>query len=151
MEFQIKIEYKQADLERLKEFPARARRGMETGLGKAVKFVEAEVKKSFGQGGTPKIKTGTLRRSITSGVDKVPVLLGWVGTNVSYAGIQEFGGTIRAKNSKYLTFQVNKHWVKVKEVVIPARPYLRPAVMNNMDKIADLIMYDIIQALEANK
>jgi phage gpG-like protein len=151
MEFQIKIEYKQQDLDRLKEFPARARRGMESGMRKAVKFVEAEVKKSFGQGGKPKVRTGTLRRSIQSGVDKVPVLLGWVGTNVAYAGVQEFGGIVRAKHSKYLTFQVKKQWIKVKEVAIPARPYLRPAVQNNMAKITDIITHDIIQALEVNK
>jgi len=74
-----------------------------------------------------------------------------VGTNVIYARVHEFGATIRAKNKPYLVFQtpteyqekevvtrsgkrrktvrrVGMHWVRVKQVTIPKRPFLGPAL-----------------------
>lgn len=49
---------------------------------------------------------------------------------VKYAAIHEFGGTIRAKKD-WLTFQTRDgEWHRVKQVTIPARPYIRPAVMD---------------------
>jgi phage gpG-like protein len=59
-----------------------------------------------------------------------------VGTNLIYAPIQEFGGTIKAKNAKFLAFQMTgtnivgdefTGTVFAKQVTIPAHPYLRPA------------------------
>jgi phage virion morphogenesis protein len=47
------------------------------------------------------------------------------GTNVAYAGIHHFGGVIKAKNGGYLTFRgMNGGFTRVKQVTIPARPYL---------------------------
>jgi HK97 gp10 family phage protein len=52
-----------------------------------------------------------------------------VGTNVEYAKIQEYGGTIKAKNAPYLRFRTKDgSWHTVKSVQIPAHPYLRPAL-----------------------
>lgn len=51
-----------------------------------------------------------------------------VGTNVVYARIQEYGGTITARHAPYLVFQLpNGDWVRTRQVTIPARPYMRPA------------------------
>lgn len=57
-----------------------------------------------------------------------------------YARIQELGGTIKATKAKYL------HWVdeqgnhhQAKQVHLPARPYLRPAVNENETAIIDSI------------
>lgn len=51
-----------------------------------------------------------------------------VGTNLIYAATHQFGDerTIRAKNSKYLRFQIGGKWVSVPSVrvKIPARPFL---------------------------
>jgi len=58
-----------------------------------------------------------------------------IGTNVIYAAIHEFGGTIKAKNAPYLCFVVDGNFVKTKSVEIPARPYLRPALNDNKGKI----------------
>lgn len=76
-------------------------------------------------------KTGNLRRSITvSEPEGSASGAVWVtiGTNLVYAAIHEFGGTITAKTALML------HWVDddgqhhfAREVHIPARPYLRPA------------------------
>ena len=46
------------------------------------------------------------------------------GTNVKYARIHQFGGTIRAKKAKFLKFKTEKGWVQKKKVVIPARPFI---------------------------
>ena len=51
-----------------------------------------------------------------------------IGTDLIYAGIQEFGGTIKAKNAPYLVFRTEDgRWHRVKSVTLPARPYMRPA------------------------
>ena len=99
-------------------------------------------------------------------------LLGFIGSNLKYARIQEIGGTIRGHGKKLsipLTdearksggprtmsdlvpiprkgkntllarldenFDIDPQWVLVDEVTIPPRPYLRPAVYKNKDKIA---------------
>ena len=51
-----------------------------------------------------------------------------IGTDVIYARVQEYGGTIRAKNKPYLVFKTaDGSWHRVKSVEITAHPYLRPA------------------------
>lgn len=47
-----------------------------------------------------------------------------VGSNVVYAAIHQFGGTIRAKRGPYLVFRIGGQTIKAREVFIPARPYL---------------------------
>lgn len=99
--------------------------------------------------------TGRLRNSIhyrvsAEGTGKFSAM---VGTNVKYAKIHEFGGIIRAKNKPWLSFpsrrgithftaagklmkggfagagrKVSWGWVQVKQVKIPARPFLRPSL-----------------------
>jgi len=59
-----------------------------------------------------------------------------VGPTVIYGRIQELGGIIKAVSAKYLHFVIDGVDVFTKTVHIPARPYLRPAVDNNHDKIA---------------
>ena len=51
-----------------------------------------------------------------------------IGTDLIYARIQEYGGTIEAKNKPYLVFKTaDGSWHRVKSVNIPAHPFLRPA------------------------
>lgn len=53
----------------------------------------------------------------------------FVGTNVEYAKIQEYGGTITPKSSARLHFFLDDGTeVFARSVTIPAQPYLRPAV-----------------------
>jgi len=86
-------------------------------------------------------KTGTLKRSIhhetvEKSHDRVVVA---VGTNLEYAAIHEFGGTIESKTG-YLVFQTDDgEWHSVSSVQIPARPYLRPALDQNKEKIINEI------------
>lgn len=72
--------------------------------------------------------TGRLRGSIFGeviGDDKLEV---GAGSNVKYARIHEFGGVIKAKNAPWLHFPVGGGWARVKQVEIPARPYVKPSI-----------------------
>lgn len=76
------------------------------------------------------VKRGNLRRSIhTTRVDGSGAMTVWydVGSNLDYAAIQEFGGTIKAKKGKFLVFEIDGQLIFARQVTIPAQPYLRPA------------------------
>lgn len=66
-------------------------------------------------------KDSVLRKSINYKHDAHGVR--W-GTNRKYAAIHQFGGVIKPKNGKYLTFPIGDSWVKVKSVTIEKREYL---------------------------
>jgi len=74
--------------------------------------------------GQPLLDTGRLRNSLTYRVQGDTVE---VGTNVLYAGVHQSGMTIRAKNAPWLVFKTPTGFAKVKEVTIPARPFLPTA------------------------
>lgn len=87
------------------------------------------------------------------------------GTDVEYAALHEFGGTVQAKSSKYLAIPVGsyrgsprKHgdlkvrktgggnlvmvdeagvvqYVLKKSITVPAKPYMRPAADENHEKV----------------
>jgi phage virion morphogenesis protein len=67
------------------------------------------------------VESTRLRGSITrwAGRDEVRV-----GTNVPYAAIHQFGGTIKPKSSSHLMFRIGDRFVAAKSVTIPARPFL---------------------------
>lgn len=81
---------------------------------------------------------GNLTNSIAVKREGKHVLVGVFG--VVYAKIHEFGGIVTAKAKPYLAFQVDGQWVFTKKVVMPARPYLRPAVDNNLPAIRQAIV-----------
>ena len=89
------------------------------------------------QGGA---SVGTLRASINhdlvkKGMDGM-AKVGAGGAAKKYAAIQEFGGTITAKNpSGYLSFPVGDGYARVRSVTLPPRPYLRPAAMKHGGKL----------------
>lgn len=64
-----------------------------------------------------------------------PVEINWDTAEATHAAIHEFGGVIKAKNGGYLRFKTKDgFWHTVKEVTIPARPYVRPAFYEKMDE-----------------
>lgn len=102
-------------------------------------LVTRSVKRNIREGGRPKwnkpsgrvkatggkalIKSTNLLKSISHRVTGNTAL---IGTNLIYAAIHHYGGTISAKNVPYLCFSIpwaNK-FVKVKQVKIPSRPYM---------------------------
>lgn len=112
------------------------------------------------------IVTRNLSRSIHEEVEQQGATMAslLVGTNVEYAAIHEFGGTIRPKSKKYLAIPVGslkgsptEHTLKLRKtrggklvmvddsgtvqyvlkesVEIPAQPYLRPAFDEHKDEV----------------
>lgn len=90
---------------------------------------EAVVAQSVTQhlsGQTLKRQTGTLAKSLTYKLQDD--FNAKVGTNVRYAAIHEFGGVILPKEAKALVFKIKDVWITTQKVVMPARPYLAPAI-----------------------
>lgn len=88
--------------------------------------------------GKPLVDTGNLMSSIESSYDNDNAI---VGTNVVYAAIHQFGGVIKPKEGKYLTFKIGDKWVKIKEVNIPARPFLKLTPEDEEDILQDVQDY----------
>ncbi len=66
-------------------------------------------------------------------------IVGYYGSKVPYAAIHEYGGTIKAKNAPYLVFKLGPFWYKKKQVTIPARPYLNPALKDAQPEINSIM------------
>lgn len=73
------------------------------------------------EGGKTLVDKARLRTSITYVPGPTSVE---IGTNVVYAAIHQFGGTIHAKNAPHLVFKVGGQFVSKDQVTIPARPFL---------------------------
>jgi phage gpG-like protein len=107
-------------------------------------------KQSFGQPGHLVSRTGNLRRSINTTVqDNGKSVIGIIGTAVVYGPIHETGGTIKPIKGKYLKFAIGGNWKSVRQVKIPARPYLTPSITENTAKIREVIMRCVAE--ESNK
>lgn len=82
-------------------------------------------------------QTGALRNSIrTESRMTATGAEAEVGPHVVYARIQEFGGTIRPVRASRLHFQIDGRDIFAKQVTIPARPYMRPAVQEHIGEIS---------------
>lgn len=81
---------------------------------------QAWVRKAFGNGKTL-TNTGELQDSVTSSATSHTAS---VGTNMIYARIHHFGGTITPKQKSHLAFATPNGFAKVKSVTLPARPFL---------------------------
>lgn len=120
----------------------------------------AYVKQNKLSGQVLRVRTGTLRRSITSRTEVVGnEIRGYVGTNLKYARVHEYGfkGGVpvrahqrmmtvafgkRVKNPRKI--DVRAHSVKVN---IPKRPFMAPSVLENKDKITNDIRKVLVEAL----
>ncbi len=78
------------------------------------------VRKAFGNGKTL-TNTGELKDSVTNSATSHTAS---VGTNMIYARIHHFGGTIRPKNRSHLVFITPNGFARVKSVTLLARPFL---------------------------
>lgn len=80
-------------------------------------------------------ESGRLRDSVNSkaGSDQVRV-----GTNVIYAAIHQFGGTIKPVSATHLYFRIGNRLVKADSVTLPARPFLGISVEDEAE-IAEIV------------
>ena len=144
--FDVTLEIYKEDLACIKVMPAGYKRGLLAGTRRAMFFVEGKAKRRFDTPGNLKVRSGHYRRSIRSGVDsKHSGVMGFLSANIPYASIHEYGGTIYPKKGKYLRFPIAGKWVTVRKVVIPARPLITPAIEENLPKIGEIIVEDIIK------
>ena len=143
------------DLAGINHLPAEFSRGVEKGMREAIIFAESKSKQDFTKSrsaaGGLHVRSGTLRRSIQSGISKSGnTITAYLGSSVIYSAIHELGGVIKPKGgNKWLRFPIQGQWVSVKEVVIPARPYLQPAITENLERISNIIISNIVE--EVNK
>jgi len=115
----------------------------------AALHVEAEAKRQVSLGGREHLKVGTggrLRDSLTTQI-MAGGLTAYVGTNLVYARIHEYGGVIKPKKpGGFLVFRVEtmqnigqyrssrrkdttmSNVIFAKKVTMPARPYLGPSM-----------------------
>lgn len=143
--FTIQIKTSEATDRLLEEMPNEWKASVFKGVKKALIFAETQAKKSFGKQGHLKSRSGKLRRSIKYSVkERFDTIFGALSSDVVYAPIHEYGGVIRAKNEPYLKFSIGGRWMQVKQVTIPARPYLEPAIKENLSKMSNIIT-DTIQ------
>jgi len=100
------------------------------------------------------VRSGTLRRSITYTVDETGQgVVGTVGTNLAYARIHEYGGTInvpeiRPVRAKALHFNgIFAMRARAHVVVIPERSYLRSALADREPVIRESLASALQSAL----
>lgn len=146
----------------------RIRRFVEGGLNRALLLVERAIKENL-TGRVLKVQTGRLRSSIHHSVKVTArSARGVIGTNVVYARIHEYGGVITPKRVRYLTIpfpgvkgfareyqntfvaksiifqrvsgkKIRPLFLLRSSVVIPERPYVRPAVEETRGVVEGII------------
>jgi phage gpG-like protein len=118
----IDIKFTKQSMAFIKDFPELSLKAIDEGFGKALLDVEGIAKRDFTR--HLHVRTGHLRRSIYS--QKTGFLKGYAGANLKYAAIHQYGGVIKPKVKKALSFKVGGSFITVKKVTIPARPYIIP-------------------------
>ena len=104
----------------------------------------AKVKAPYDEG----ILAGSIGSEIVASMGSE--IIGKVGTNIIYGPIQEYGGTIHAKNKPYLVFQTKDgFWHSVKSVFIPAHPYMRPTMKEKAGQVVRMIEEGVARVLRS--
>lgn len=103
---------------------------------------QAWVRKVFGSG-QALTKTGELRDSITSSASGHTAT---IGTNLVYARIHHFGGTIQPKNKPYLAFATPNGFARVRSVSLPSRPFLPVSPNGELQSGGDDRLLDVALA-----
>ena len=115
MEIKLKLDKRYKKDFKLLE--SNVKKGIIKGVRKAMFYAEAQSKKRFGTPGNLHVITGRLRASINSQVLEIKNdIIGRIKTNVEYAAQHELG--------------LNG---------MPARPFLKPAIEENINKINQII------------
>jgi len=118
-------------------------KGTEKGVKVAMDRMESDAK-TFSGANQVQVKSGYLKNSIKTRVTKSPTgnIVGVIGSSAIYAAIHEFGGLVQAGGS-YMTFKGDFGWRKASSVLIPKRPFLKPAVERNRKSMKSNIIKSI--------
>lgn len=120
--------------------------------------LQAHVQATKLTGQVLKVQTGRLRNSITAGAldsrsrfeETGLQMVYYVGTNVSYGAVWEYGGkpmTIVPKSAKALRFMINGSVVFAKRCNVPGRP-ARPFLAPALQELRPLIITEMEAALK---
>jgi len=111
----------------------------------AVNYTKNYIKNNKLSGQVLNKRSGDLKKSITGKINSVGNdVVGRVFPRVGgkfppYGVIHEIGATIKAKRKEYLNFVIGGNWVKVKQIKIPARPYMQPTTTEIRGKIKEIL------------
>lgn len=122
---------------------------LRVGIHKALIELEGEVKTKL-SGKVLNVQTGTLRRSIGRKISQFGnQITGFIGTNLKYGRIHEFGGEIKIKKAKWLRFKTRDgKWHSVKKVTMPERSYLRSTLREKESQVLDIVQREIKKLVE---
>ena len=122
--------------------------GLEAGIRAATIDVTAGVKDLL-DGPVLNRRSNRLWRSIQPEVyRKAGTIIGIVGTDVEYAAIHEFGGTIRGKQKGgLLRFPVGDGFATVREVEMPKRPFMSRTFKAKQKRIGRLVRSNVIKSV----
>lgn len=132
---EVDFNIKKGQLEKFNLLNKDLKEGLKKGVQTAMFYAEGQSKLRFNTPGNLKVQTGTLRRSIRGIVEEdADIIKGVLFTNVVYGPPHELGSMMKTRSgSTYM---------------MPKRPFLEPAITENLDKINKIIINDIISALE---
>ena len=86
------------------------------------------------------VRSGVLRNSVHHAMDASgDRVVATVGTDVVYAAIHEYGGTIVPKTAQALRFVIDGKTIHAKSVTMPERSYLRSALSDRAQAIRDAL------------
>lgn len=140
--------------------PKAVDRGLYAGIMEATIDIQGRARKLI-EGEVLNRRSGRLWRSIhAEAFRRMARVVGIVGTNVKYAAINEFGGTIRPKTAGGMLawrgaatrgadgkFQKGD-WIFAKSVKIPSRPYLSRAFKERKRIASNLIWRAVMRELK---
>ncbi|BEQ14500.1 phage virion morphogenesis protein [Desulfoferula mesophila] len=149
MKIDMKIENPEV-LEKFRQAHMRLGPEVREAAMKGATLIAGEARENL-SGKVLKVQTGRLRASILPLItrDTPDRVTAEVGTNVEYARIHELGGTIKPNRAEWLRFNIpGVGWRSAKEVRIPARPFMGPALEKSLDRIAFLLESAVKRAFE---
>jgi phage gpG-like protein len=125
------------------------RKGLRLQLARALSILDAAIKQNIRQRSGLRVRTGSLLNSIMQEIVEDGVnLVGQIGPhNIPYAAVHEFGHTFKARrveprNASVLAWMGKNGPAfsmghEIGPFTVPARPYLRPALDQTKDLIAE--------------
>jgi phage gpG-like protein len=149
MDYQIKFNTKNFDQkfnQVLQKYPQELQRI----CSRSMTILEAEVIENLNNK-VLRVITGRLKSSVRVFFDdrignlyKTVLVVGG-GQRVKYARIHEYGGVIRPRRKPFLFFRVGGQWIRTLKVVMPARPFVKPAIEKRKDDMYQYIAKNIIK------
>ena len=154
MAFQVAIEFEDTaglrGLRRAMEVLSNPDRALSKGLLACGRLVQGTARSQYLSGPRPAHLgrvTGNLARSVVVDRAGLPNYVE-VGSALPYAAVHEFGATIRARGAGRMTWGQGTNGQpplrSARQVTIPARPFIGPALEDNADKFAPAILEEIV-------